>query len=1158
MIRKAFFRMSFFILAFGLVFVLVSCKKPDDETKDQIAPLIEVNPERVELFAGKKASEYDPMTGIVGRDDVDGTITNKVEVDKGDFNPNVPGEYTFTYTLEDAAGNKTTAYRTVVVIEVSAALQIGDAYTTNFVVNPQLLPQYVGAPFGFDLTKVHIFSKDYIEWALANYPERLASFWGALVIVDAEGMVVHSRYLWVNTGYDEEGVQVTFTNDTLTWVNYPDHASSDPKLYQYRPITQGGLFGDILRFIPDGGTVLLGVNGFYNGAGSPKKFFEDHIVNTADNGLGKIIDITTIDTDFDPIDTWPIIKVPYQELDTDKATARTETRITLSPGDPYDLLDGITAKSAAGNDITHLITYKVYEASTMNYTKVSVPGVEGEIEDGGVYFTGEDLGDIDTSEMNYGDPTRSYWVEYTVVDPDNGKVDTSYRLYEVVAPVEPSKPSQIIFGETTEEIIYNDTTALLDQYGSGINMRLDTYNPDGKIFVYSRRGFLAAINDDAVVAAQAANKGLPILPYSVVVVVDKDGKVVQYRNWTAVYDAEGNDITADYPKVVANANGDRQGQLADLEDVIPLDGYVVIFPVSASNQIRLKGLQIFWNPEITASNDLASPRTVDWTQPVVTIKPNTTEIVSAIYGREEKQIHFNSVSSLKSNGTNVNMRFASDGIFFVYTKEGYIAALTDEGVIETSAYNQGMPYLPYGIVVILNADGTIAHFRVDGVGQYDTEGNFKSTTDAGFDDQMLPGGSGGLLAGIDTLVPDGGYVVIFPFTGANDQKAIALEMFWNEAGDINQPKEFDWTKPILKIQELGHYVKPFDLPYIEEEFEDTPYNAIIGEKQYHVSVNDADMWAEDTTGYSWIGRTQAFSHIWHIVTHDQLSLTAGKNVNWLGLVIVCNPDGTIHHIRIAGKDKDNVGLNNTIYIEEGELVVAGADHAFWGNGSIPDSYNAIARIEDVTPEGGFVIVIPGHFGPHLPIYEALMAMPVEELAAHSFLKPVEPVVPTVTIGETEFDYSVNDETMWAEDTNFSWVGRSSVGDGQLHVVTYDQLSLTDGKNCNWGGLVVICNPDGTIYQIRTTASVLYKHELIFFEDGVRQTATSDHALWGNGEFAYDTNYNAFFKLTDNIPEGGFIVVATQHSQNLHLSVYDALVALSDAELINVFQQISFE
>ena len=247
--------------------------------------------------------------GIVGRDDVDGTITNKVEVDKGDFNPNVRVVYLYLH-IGRRSRKQNNCYRTVVVIEVSAALQIGDAYTTNFVVNPQLLPQYVGAPFGFDLTKVHIFSKDYIEWALANYPERLASFWGALVIVDAEGMVVHSRYLWVNTGYDEEGVQVTFTNDTLTWVNYPDHASSDPKLYQYRPITQGGLFGDILRFIPDGGTVLLGVNGFYNGA-VHLKFFEDHIVNTADNGLGKLL-ISQQSIPILTIDTWPIIKVPYQ------------------------------------------------------------------------------------------------------------------------------------------------------------------------------------------------------------------------------------------------------------------------------------------------------------------------------------------------------------------------------------------------------------------------------------------------------------------------------------------------------------------------------------------------------------------------------------------------------------------------------------------------------------------------------------------------------------------------------------------------------------------------------------------------------------------------------------------------------------------------------
>jgi len=1162
MIRKAFFRMSLLILAFGLVFVLVSCKKPSDETKDQIAPLIEVNPQRVELFAGAKARAYNMMTGVVGRDDVDGTITNKVKVNLGNFNPDVPGEYTITYTLEDAAGNKTTATRTVVVLEIHAALQVGDAYTTNFVVNPQLLPQYTGAPFGFDLTKVQIFSKEYIEWALENYPERLASFWGALVIIDADGKVIHSRYQWINAGYDEEGAVKNFTNAELTWVNYPDHAGSDPQLYQYRPITRGGLFGDILRFIPDGGTVLLGVNGFSNDAGTPRKFFEDHIVNISDNGLGKIIDITTIDTTFDPNDAWPIVKVPYREVDLDKSTARTETKVTLNPGDTYDLMEGITAKSAAGNDITNLVTIKVYKADTMKYTKVSVPGIAGEIEDGSVYFTGDDLGDIDVSEMNYGDPTRAYWVEYTVVDPDNGKVDVNYRYYEVIAPVEPAKPSTITFGETTEEIIYNDTNALLDQYGSGINTRLDSYNPDSKIYVFSRRGFLAAINDEQVIAKQSANEGLPFLPWSVVVVVDKDGKVVQFRNWTKVYDSEGNDITSQYPKVVANANGDRQGLLADLEDIIPLDGYVLIFSTTGNNKLRLKGFQIFWNPTLTISNTgaelLASERTVDWTQPLVTIKPNVVETVTAIYGNEELPVKFNDINGLKSQGTNTNMRFAADGIFYVYTKEFYLAALADEDVISTNEYNGGLPFVPYGVMVVLNADGTIAYLRINAVGQYDGQGNFQSITEAGFDDSQLPNGKGGLLAGLADLIPDGGYVLMFPLTGTNDLKVIGLKMFWNETGKTTDPRVFDWTKPIIKIQELGQYVKPFDLPYFEEEFEDTPYNAFIGDKQYHVSVNDEAMWAADGTGYSWVGRTQAFSHIWHIVTYDHLSLTDERNVNWNGLVIVCNPDGTIHHFRFAGNDRSGTAVNKTYFIENGELVAAGSDHEFWGNGAIPSSYNAIERIKDVTPEGGFVVVLPGHFGNHFDLYEALLAMPVEELATYSFLKPVEPVVPTVKIGDLAVVYSVNDEAMWASDAGFSWVGRTSAGDSQLHVVTYDKLSLTDGKVCNYGGLVVICNPDGTINQIRYTEPSQYIHKLIYFEDGVRQTANSDHALWGDGASAALNAYNAFFKLTDNFPEGGFVVIATQHSKDLNKTVYAALTALTDEELINIFTQIQFE
>lgn len=984
--RKNLFKLSLLFLVLGLVFTLTSCKKPEpEEPQDKIAPYLEVKPESVELFSGDFAKDYDPMTGVTARDDVDGTITTSVVVDKGNFNPDVAGEYTFTYTVQDKAGNKSTATRAVKVIDVEAAIKVGEAYTTNFVVNPQLIPQYVGASFGFDLTKVQIFSKEYIAWAMEKYPERLATLWGALVIIDADGKVVHSRYLWNNVGLDAEGVQVTFTSDTLTWVNYPDHASSDPKLYKYRPIAVGGMFGDILKFIPDGGHVLLGVNGHDNGQGTPKKFFEDNIVNINDNGLGKVIDITTIETEFDETKTWPIIYVPYENVDLDKATASTQSKVVLNPGDEYDLMDGITAKSAAGNDITSSITYKVYDYATMTDTVVTVPGIDRDIKNGSVYFTGDDLQDIDVSAMAVGDPTRRFMVEYTVTDPDNQKTDTSWRLYEVVAPKEQDTPSQIIFGETTEEVRYNDTQALVDQFGSGINMRLDTYN-SSSIYVYSRRGFLAALADEAVKAGSATNGGMPLLPWSVVVVVDKDGKVVQYRNWTKIYNAAGEDISSQYPDALATAvNANKHGLLADLEDVIPTDGHLIVFPVTAAGAIRLKGLQIFWNPTITKSNDLAAEKTVDWTQSVVQVKANQVENVTAFYGLEEKEIHFNEVNALVSSGGNLAMRFANDGIFFVYSKAGYAAALADETLKTSNADNGGLPYLPWGAAAIFNADGTLVLYRIDQFGQYASDGVFTTYTDAGYNDLKATDG-GGLLRGLDLLIPEGGYIVIFPFTGANDQKIISKKLLWNADGNVNNERTIDWTKPILKIQEKGQFVAPFEVTKIEEQFEETIYNAIIGEKQYHVSINDAEMWAHDPSGYNFVGRTEAYSHIWHIVTKDSMSLISERAMDWKGLVIVCNPDGTINHIRVAGKDKDQNPINNTIYLVEGVKTVKDEKDPLWGNGTTPTSYNSLLNVANVTPDGGFIIVLPGHFNHHLPVYEAIMAMTDAEFAAHKFLK----------------------------------------------------------------------------------------------------------------------------------------------------------------------------
>jgi hypothetical protein len=54
--------------------------------------------------------------GASARDAVDGDLTSRIRVDNP-VNIHVPGRYTVTYSVSDAAGNSATATRTVVVLE---------------------------------------------------------------------------------------------------------------------------------------------------------------------------------------------------------------------------------------------------------------------------------------------------------------------------------------------------------------------------------------------------------------------------------------------------------------------------------------------------------------------------------------------------------------------------------------------------------------------------------------------------------------------------------------------------------------------------------------------------------------------------------------------------------------------------------------------------------------------------------------------------------------------------------------------------------------------------------------------------------------------------------------------------------------------------------
>ncbi|VYT63202.1 DUF5011 domain-containing protein [Clostridium tertium] len=70
----------------------------------------------------KLNSDYDLMSGVSANDQEDGDITGNVTVNKNDFNINKSGEYTVTYTITDADGNKASKDRKFVVYSESTYL----------------------------------------------------------------------------------------------------------------------------------------------------------------------------------------------------------------------------------------------------------------------------------------------------------------------------------------------------------------------------------------------------------------------------------------------------------------------------------------------------------------------------------------------------------------------------------------------------------------------------------------------------------------------------------------------------------------------------------------------------------------------------------------------------------------------------------------------------------------------------------------------------------------------------------------------------------------------------------------------------------------------------------------------------------------------------
>lgn len=101
-----------FLFLFVLSITLVSCDGSSGKSKDKIAPVITLigsNPQMIEA-----GSDYVEL-GATSTDNRDGDLSNAIVIDASQVNTSVPGNYTVTYKVSDAAGNAAaTVTRTVV------------------------------------------------------------------------------------------------------------------------------------------------------------------------------------------------------------------------------------------------------------------------------------------------------------------------------------------------------------------------------------------------------------------------------------------------------------------------------------------------------------------------------------------------------------------------------------------------------------------------------------------------------------------------------------------------------------------------------------------------------------------------------------------------------------------------------------------------------------------------------------------------------------------------------------------------------------------------------------------------------------------------------------------------------------------------------------
>ena len=99
------------LLSVAAALLLAACTPAEELPSEGVESTADADTKRptIRIAASEviigKGDDFDLLDGVVGSDDVDGDITDRIEIDKGDYDPGIAGKYTITYNLTDSAGN---------------------------------------------------------------------------------------------------------------------------------------------------------------------------------------------------------------------------------------------------------------------------------------------------------------------------------------------------------------------------------------------------------------------------------------------------------------------------------------------------------------------------------------------------------------------------------------------------------------------------------------------------------------------------------------------------------------------------------------------------------------------------------------------------------------------------------------------------------------------------------------------------------------------------------------------------------------------------------------------------------------------------------------------------------------------------------------------